>query len=203
MIVILIRHALADSAGLLAGRLPGMPLRESGKFAALELATAIRPLGIAALYCSPRERAFETASILGLALGLKPLIDDAFDELDYGEWSGRRIAEMDRSAEPGWCAFNQRRSISRPPLGEWMIEAQIRALMRLRSLAAVHSTAAIGVVTHADIIRAILAYYSGMGLDNILRIGVSPGSLTVLRCDQSRGEVIALNITPDVLAGRK
>lgn len=193
--IVLIRHAPADSAGLLAGRLPGWGLNSAGRLAATKLAATIRTMGIRALYSSPRDRALQTAAALGSALGLTPRIDEAFDELDYGEWSGKRISDMDRLGGTRWRAFNQRRGITRPPLGEWMIEAQIRALLRLRSLVEVHSSATIAIVSHADIIKAIVAYYSGFGLDGILRIRISPASITTLLCHERGGEIVALNLT--------
>jgi broad specificity phosphatase PhoE len=194
MTAVLIRHASADSAGLLAGRMRGMALNQKGRAEAERLAVAARRFGIAAVYSSPRERALETAVALGSAIGLTPLVDESFDELDYGEWSGKRISDMDSSGDARWRAFNRRRAIVRPPLGEWMIEAQIRAVLRLRSLAAIHFRATVGIVSHADVIRAVVAYYCGVSFDNILRITISPASITVLECDQFGGVITGLNL---------
>ena len=204
MIAVLIRHAQAASAGLLAGRLPGMSLTDTGRGATIDLARRMGGLNIAALYTSPRQRASETALALSRTLGIQAQVDEAFDELDYGEWSGKRIDEMDRSLDPRWRAFNERRDVTRPPLGEWMIEAQVRCVSRLRSFATIHSSSAVGIVTHADIIRAIVAYCAGVSLNHVLRIRIPPASVTIVSCRQRAGgidaEVLALNSGGRLLA---
>src|SRR3954469_15033512 len=103
---LLIRHALCDLVGRsIAGRRPGVHLNEAGKQQALALAERLSRLSLAALYSSPLERAIETAQAIGSRNGLEILPAHGFNEVDFGNWTGRTIAELEPL--PDWRRFNE------------------------------------------------------------------------------------------------
>lgn len=50
---------------------------------------------VAALYTSPLRRALQTARIIGAALGLQPVSEDGFREINFGELNGITLEEME------------------------------------------------------------------------------------------------------------
>ena len=81
---------------------------------------------LAAVYSSPRERAWYTARAIAEPHELKAEISDALDEVDFGDWTGRRFDELE--GDPAWDEWNSARSSARPPGGESMAEAVARGV---------------------------------------------------------------------------
>jgi probable phosphoglycerate mutase len=189
---LLVRHAQHDYAvDALAGRLPNIHLSPEGNRQAAALAQALASLPIRAVYSSPLERTQETANIIAGCLGLPVLVADALKELDFGCWTGKRFAEL--SGEAAWQQWNSLRSRMRIPEGESMLEAQRRIVDRLEAWRTSHQGELVVVVSHADIIRAALAYYLGVPLDLLLRIQVNPASVSAVRLGDDFTQVLCLN----------
>ena len=60
------------------------PLTEKGVLQAQQTAETLRTRGIGAIYTSPLKRAQQTAQIVGEAVGLTPIVDEAFREFNVG-----------------------------------------------------------------------------------------------------------------------
>lgn len=192
--LLLIRHAATDWVGRkIAGRMDGVPLTGSGYDQAHRLARALAAEAIAAVYSSPRERARETASVLANALGDTVRVASEIDEIDYGDWTGRTIGELE--PVPEWQAFNTVRSCTRIPNGELMLEVQARVVRFLEQLSARHPEQSVAVVTHGDLIRAALVHYLGVPLDCMLRLEISPASVTVVGLEQNGPAILCVNHT--------
>jgi probable phosphoglycerate mutase len=176
----LIRHAVTGETGTtLSGRLPGIPLSAEGRAMAERAAVSLGALRPAAVMTSPIERCKETAVILGSAWGVRPRVDRRFIEADYGRWSGRSLASLRKLKS--WDRLMTSASRFRFPEGETLEEVQRRSVAGLEALAAAHPAGAIVVVvSHADVIRALLAHYLGMPLDLIHRLDVRPASTSVI-----------------------
>lgn len=150
----------------------GIHLSEKGKAQVSRLARLLRGEPIAALYSSPLERAKETAAALGLPI----CVHNAFQEIDYGEWTGRTFDTL--AQDPRWRAWNDRRGAACVPGGESMLEVQARVVGGIESICAAHPSGRIAVVTHGDIIRAAVMFYKSIPLDCIHRIEVHPASIS-------------------------
>lgn len=189
---LLLRHAAHDNVGgFLAGRMPGVRLGEAGIAQARRLGERLRRERVALLYCSPRERARETADALA-ACGLPPpQVVEALDEVDFGAWSGSSFDKL--SKDPAWRAWNERRSLARTPNGERMIDVQGRVLAALEQMARAAQNATVAVVTHADIIKAAVMYHLALRVDDWWRIDVSPASITRLVVDDNGARLVVLN----------
>jgi probable phosphoglycerate mutase len=191
----LIRHAHNDYVDkAIAGWTPGVSLNAEGREQAGRLAWKLLGCGITRLYSSPLERALETAAPIAEALGLKVEVRDALGEIRYGEWTGKRFADLDR--DPRWRIFNQYRSGTRPPGGETMLEAQVRIAGELECLRARHPDETIAAVSHADIIRAALVHYAGMPIDLYHRLAIDPASFSIVRLEPGGPRIQALNVPP-------
>lgn len=140
------------------GRL-AVPLDDTGREQAHDLAARAARHRWAALWCSPLARAAETAAIVGARLGLTPVPDARLAETDTGDWTDRSFAEVQAedpgglarfaAADPGW-AF---------PGGESFAEQQVRVVEALEAIEAEAVPAL--VVCHGMTIRVALAALHG------------------------------------------
>ncbi len=176
--------------GILAGRTPGVGLSPLGVAQAHALGRHLTTSGAHMLVCSPLQRTHETAAPIAAALGLTPTADPALIEIDFGLWTGQRIAGL--AHDPAWTAWNAVRGLAATPAGDTMLAVQSRAMATLTRLR--DAGGAVIVVSHADVIKAILAYALGMPLDLIHRLEVSLASRSVLVLGASFAEVSAINL---------
>jgi probable phosphoglycerate mutase len=188
----LIRHAANDSVGRgIAGRSAGVHLNAAGREQAESLARRLAHAGIGHLYCSPLERARETAQPLAEALGVPINVLESLQEVDFGDWTGRSFELLDK--EPRWGRFNRIRSITRIPGGELMIETQLRMVTALEELRQAHPEGRVAVVSHGDPIRSALIYYAGISIDLMQNIRVDLASVSVLALEEEGACILCLN----------
>jgi probable phosphomutase (TIGR03848 family) len=121
-------------------------------------------------------------------------VDDDLDEVGYGSWTGREIRELRR--EPLWAVIQARPSAAVFPDGEGLAEMSARAVAAVRRWnASLGPAATYAIVSHGDVIKAILADALGLHLDGFQRIGVDPCSLSVVRFGQAAVQVERVNDT--------
>jgi probable phosphomutase (TIGR03848 family) len=203
--VILLRHgrSTSNTAHTLAGRTAGVELDDKGTAQAAELVDRVAGLPIKALVRSPLLRCRLTLEPLAGALGLDPVIDDRLAEVDYGQWTGRKLSEL--MTEPLWSVVQQQPSAAVFPDGEGLAGVQARAVAAVREhdrrLAAEHGGDALWVAcTHGDVIKAVLADALGTHLDSFQRIIADPASMSVIRYTDTRPFVLHVNHTGAQLA---
>jgi probable phosphomutase (TIGR03848 family) len=189
----LIRHALNDYVGkALAGWLPGVHLNAEGRAQAACLSQKLAGAGFTHIYSSPLDRALETAAPLAQATGLSVQTREDLGEVRTGNWTGKTFAEMD--ADPVWRIYNQFRSGTRVPGGELIVETQTRIVAEILRLRETHPRGKIAVVSHADPIRAVLAFFLGMPIDFYQRIEIQPASVSVLSVEEWGPVVSQVNV---------
>ena len=188
----LVRHALCDGVGsILRGRAPGVSLNEEGREQAAWLAERLRDERLHAIYSSPLDRARETAEAIAAPHQLPVCIEPGLNEMDFGEWTGRTIRDLQE--HPRWRAFNERRSATRVPGGELMLEVQQRMIAAVDSLRERHPWGSVLAVSHGDVIKAALAHYLRISLDHILCFDIDPASISTLDVERAGTRVIRLN----------
>lgn len=176
--VLLIRHATTAATGKrLGGRTPAS-LDAAGIAQAEACAARLADVPLKALYASPLPRTAETAAIVGAAHGLEAQPLDGVIELDFGDWTDRPLAQVARTKL--WKVIQERPSAVQFPNGELMRDAQARAVAAIDQVVAAHPRSVVGVVSHADIIKLLVAFYVGTPLDLFQRLHVSPASVTSL-----------------------
>jgi probable phosphoglycerate mutase len=190
---LLVRHAAHDWLGRgLAGRLPGVGLNAAGRAQARELVQRLAPQPLQALYSSPQQRTRETAQPLAEARGLQVAIEPAFDEIDFGDWTGRGFDELRALGEP-WQQWCERRGSARPPGGEAFADVPRRALAGLRRLRQAHPAGPVAVVSHGDVIKATLAAILGLSLDHLERFEIAPAAVSVVALGADWAQVQLVN----------
>jgi probable phosphomutase (TIGR03848 family) len=200
MTVILLRHgrSTSNTAHTLAGRAEGVDLDDKGREQAEAVVERIGALPVKAIVRSPMLRCENTVAPLAAALGLEVLVDDRLSEVDYGEWTGRKIGDLVK--EPLWSVVQQQPSAAVFPGGEGLAQVQARAVQAVREHDRRLAEEADGDVlwlacTHGDVIKAIVADALGTHLDSFQRITADPASMSVIRYTSVRPFVMHVNHT--------
>jgi probable phosphomutase (TIGR03848 family) len=200
MTVILLRHgrSTSNTAHVLAGRSEGVDLDDKGREQAAGLVERISELPIRAVVCSPLLRCRRTIEPLAEALGIEASLDERFAEVDYGEWTGRKIGDLVK--EPLWGVVQAHPSAAVFPGGEGLAQVQTRAVAAVRDhdarLAEQHGGDALWLAcTHGDVIKAVVADALGLHLDGFQRVSADPASMSVIRYTPMRPFVLHVNHT--------
>lgn len=200
--LVLVRHASHGLMGrVLAGRMPGVALSDAGRAEADGLAQALAGEPVRAVWTSPVQRAVETAWPIAARHGLVPIAEPGLEEVDFGDWTGQPFDALTGAA---WEAWNRDRAMAMPPGGETMLAVQARAVATMHRAgedtgADEDERAGEGVVvlvSHQDVIKAMLAYVLGMPLDLLHRFDVAPASRSIVRIGPGWAVVAGINAAP-------
>jgi len=192
--LVLARHAVTEQTGpMLTGRAPGVDLSEDGRKQAAALAERLADLPVAAVYASPIERTAQTAAAVAGRHGLAVHSLPGALEADYGEWTGGKLADLAKTDL--WKTVQRAPSRARFPGGESMTEMQARIVGCLEAVVADHPGDIVVVVSHADPIKAAIAHYTGLHLDQFQRIVVSPASVTAFQLSAHGAALVKCNDT--------
>lgn len=197
-LVLLVRHAhsLANGSGVLAGRMDGVQLSEVGKKQARELAGRLGAIPVKSLRSSPLERCAQTiAPWLKKAAEFDPKIkvdiDPDLSEVDYGDWTGRKLRALSKDAL--WKKVQEQPSKVVFPQGESMAAMQERAMRALERGLTKRGKGHVILVSHGDVLKSIIAASLNMHLDEFQRIVVDPASISILDYSSSKPRLILMN----------
>lgn len=162
----LIRHAKPDiEPRICYGRLD---CPASGSRATVTILLEQLPAGLP-VWCSPLRRCRELAEKLHVA----PVIDGRLAEMDFGLWEGRRWDDIPRPELDAWAADVAGYA---PPGGESPRQLQRRALDFVESLDVPEAV----IVTHAGVIRTLLAHWQGLPPERWTELNFAYGSCTAI-----------------------
>ena len=205
MRLVLIRHAHseANAAGILSGRLPNVHLSEKGLEQSEHLAVRLGNFPVSTLRISPMERCFETISpwinsiVLPNNPRFEPIIDHELTEVDYGTWSGKKLAVLSKNRL--WKIVQEAPSRMYFPSGEGIARMQSRAMTSVHEAVSTKVKGAAVIVSHGDVIKSIVASALGMHLDEFQRIVIDPASISILDFSTTKPRVLLLNDSRSVV----
>lgn len=205
MRLVLIRHAHseANAAGILSGRLPNVHLSEKGLKQSEDLARRLGNFQVSNLRISPMERCFETIApwinsiVLPNNPKFSPIIDQELTEVDYGSWSGKKLAVLSKNRL--WKTVQESPSRMYFPNGEGIAQMQSRAMKSVHQTISTKSKGSAVIVSHGDVIKSIVASALGMHLDEFQRIVIDPASVSILDYSTIKPRILLLNDTRSVI----
>jgi probable phosphoglycerate mutase len=161
----LVRHGNTSqsSEGVFCGDIDP-PLTDKGKLEAERVAKVMQPLGLNAIYCSPKLRARMTAEPIARATGLTPVTDEGLREIAYGSWEGRKETEIAETEKDAFNAWKADPALVSPPGGESAFAIAARALPVLLRARREHASGRILLVSHKATVRVITCAMLGMPL---------------------------------------
>ena len=171
-IVYLARHG--ETAWSLTGQHTGLtdlPLTERGERNARQLGERLRGLTFAKVYTSPLQRAARTCELAGF--GAVAEVDRDLVEWDYGQYEGRRTAEI-QAERPDWLLFRDG-----CPGGESPVQASARADRVVSRLRAVQGD--VLLFSSGHFIRVLATRWIGLEVTaNARRFMLSTASLSAV-----------------------
>lgn len=157
-------------------------LSPTGEIQATQLASALAPLPITAIYSSPLQRAQKTAEAIATPHQLAVQVTGELRECDFGAWEGLSRAEV-LAHSPEYAqhlhAWEQDATIA-PPGGESFAAMQQRVSAFVEQLAETHSGEALALVSHVGPIKVLLATALGAPLSAAFRIFLDPATISVV-----------------------
>ena len=195
--LLLVRHGHTDAAGKrLTGRAAGVHLNETGRQQAERLVGRLDGIRVDHIVSSPLERCRETAAPLAESRGRRVDVRRAWIEVGYGEWTGRSITQLRRTKL--WRRVMITPSNVRFPGGESLLEVQARAVDAAIDLAAEHPRGTVVVVSHADVIRLLVAHLAGIHADHLQRLSIDTASITAVSLSDGVPRLLTVNDTGDL-----
>jgi broad specificity phosphatase PhoE len=167
--VYLARHG--QTAYNLEGRFQGqqqIPLDDTGREQAAELAERAAAHDFRALWCSPLLRARETADTVAARIGLEPIEDARLMETDAGDWTDLSFAAVRAQAPERFDAFVACDPGFAFPGGESFADQELRVSAALVDIEAARLPAL--VVCHGMVIRAAFSARAGHRVPRFERV---------------------------------
>ncbi|SDF62050.1 histidine phosphatase family protein [Desulfovibrio legallii] len=155
-----------------------IPLSPLGRAQAAALGRELPPAlarSLRAVICSDLRRCRESAALLMAAAvwpaGPPPLHPEPdLREICLGAWEGLTQAEIAARFPGAWEARGARMAGYAPPDGESFAQVQARALRALRRWRKRCPEGPLLLVSHAGVIRCLLAHYLALPLGELMRI---------------------------------
>ncbi len=177
------------------GRLE-IPLNRKGIAQVKRIARLLPNLDVHAIYSSPLKRALDTA-LIQVEQNKMPLkIEPNITEVALGRGEGYRFDDLIK--DDAYLRFLKSPLKSAVPGGETILGVQKRGLKAMQRATREVPKGRILLVSHADVIRAILCHYLRLPLQEFRRLRVDNGSLSVIEVDGAWAEIKVMNYIPDI-----
>jgi alpha-ribazole phosphatase len=187
MILYLIRHTTPDIAPATCYGQTDVGVLPSFVEEAASVKERIDGLEFAARWASPLGRCQKLATHL---FGDEFQTDHRLKELHFGEWEGRAWNDLHQPTIDHWMDHFADQA---PPGGETFGELHQRAHDFVAELSAQHQGQPLALVTHAGVIRVLLAEALKMPLKEVFRFHLDFGGITRIRYDGKLERVDFIN----------
>jgi broad specificity phosphatase PhoE len=180
-VVYLARHG--ETAWSLSGQHTGrtdLPLTERGEQQARALGQRLRGASFVKAFTSPSQRARRTAELAGFG-GLAE-IDPDLAEWDYGQYEGRRTADI-LAERPGWFLFRDG-----APGGETPDQVAARADRVIQRIRAIGGN--VVIFSSAHILRVLAARWLGLDAAGGRYFVLGTSSLSILGYEHNLAEPV-------------
>jgi probable phosphoglycerate mutase len=163
--IYLVRHGTTEwnKEEIFRGRFD-CELNDTGLGEARALDGYFRDVLIDSIYSSPLSRATETAEAIATPKGLTVIPDQAFIDLDYGEWQGLALKEVEEKYPDLYRLWRERPQEVAFPGGESLARVRARAWEGLGRVVGENSEKAILIVSHRVITKVLIC--AALELDN-------------------------------------
>ena len=192
-IIYLLRHAqsVANTKGILAGQDDSVELSKAGFKQAESLISYLSAIKFSKVYSSPLTRCIQTiAPFMEKNSKLDFQVDNRVIEMNYGKWSGRKLAVL--SKDPKWKNVQNNPAAFTFPQGESFKSMRKRVDLALADLKTKNGP--ILVVTHGDIIKMAITSSLGLPINRFQSFVVEPASLTIINLEKSGTTILQSNL---------
>lgn len=175
----LIRHGHTEPVE--HGRLyndPAVELTPKGINQAHKIADWLTKQDAECLLSSQAIRVVSTAKIVSELIKLETELVPDLNEWDVGAWEGSSYLEIKKTKPDEYFHWVEDPIENKPPDGESIRDLYKRSVLVLDKMIDSHPGKKIALISHAGVIRSILAHALGMPLINFWRISIPAGSVS-------------------------
>lgn len=172
-----------------------VPLTSIGCSQAQCLAERLRREHVDALYCSPQQRAQETAVPIAHALEMEIQTRSALREMDFGKWENRLRADLAREYPRELEEWERGSWTANPPGGETQQAVIARIVPCIIDILASHAGQTVVIISHKTPLRLLIAHLLNMTPPESRHLRLNPASLSELRVTGDQVELITCNDT--------
>jgi broad specificity phosphatase PhoE len=182
MNLILIRHGETEwnKLGLCQG-ISDINLSDFGKIQASHLAESLKNSRIDFIYSSNLKRAYETAALIAENHKLKVEVEDAFREMDQGDFEGLPFKKMRETHSELLQSWRADPANFRIPNGETLQEVQDRAYSALKNISFSHLGKTVLIVSHNFTIITLLCKFQGNSLKDFYKYKIRETSKHIIK----------------------
>ena len=163
--IIAVRHG--ETAWNVDTRIQGhldIPLNDTGRWQARQVARALADEPLAAVYTSDLQRAHATAQAIAQASGAPLVAEPGLRERSFGELEGRTFAEIEAELPEQARRWRQRDPHFAPTGGETLVQLRERIAATTHRLAAQHTEQLIVLVAHGGVLDMLYRLATGLDL---------------------------------------
>jgi 2,3-bisphosphoglycerate-dependent phosphoglycerate mutase len=168
------------------------PLSELGRRQAELLGRRLAGRRWAGFYASDLKRAFETATILGHAIGVAPKPMQSLREIFLGEWEGLRTDELAQRFPDAWAAWTDEPDWDLVPGGEGAALFEARISAAIEEILQRHDHGDVLAVTHGGAIQVALHRAVGRASHGLFPFKIQNASLSVI--EKRDGKVVIAGV---------
>jgi broad specificity phosphatase PhoE len=190
--ILLIRHAVAQGNGRFQGH-TDLPLAPEAGPQLRMLVRKISRYPIQAIYSSDLQRAHATANAVARRFDVEIVIRPGLREIHFGRWEGlswRQVARRFPRLSRGWLTHFPHHSI---PGAERFGAFKKRVTRELDEIVSANTGSCVAIVTHAGVVRLIVARALGVPDGHLFRVALDPGALSVIDFFQDSAIVQLIN----------
>lgn len=169
------------------------PLSEDGRLQAARLGHRLAARRLAGFYTSDLKRAFETAELVGQAIGAEATSMPGLREIFLGEWEGLRTDEIAERYPQAWARWREEPNWDLVPGGESAALFESRVAAALETIFARHERGEVLVVTHGGVIQIALGRVVGRASRGLFPFKIQNASISVIEKTNRRVVVSGVN----------
>ncbi len=177
-----------DEQGRIQGTL-NIPLSARGVATATRIAAELQGQGLSTLYSAPCQSAWQTASLIGKSLGLKPKKLDKLRNINHGLWQGMLIDEVKHKQPTVYRQWQETPSIVCPPEGEMLAEAQERVEAAFAKLLRKHREGVVGLVVREPLASLVRGWLTRAAVGNLWNCCASTGAWELVPYEPDEGSL--------------
>jgi broad specificity phosphatase PhoE len=142
---------------------------------------------------SPLQRCLNFAKILSKQRHRPLLINQGFQEMNFGDWEGQTAAQIEKQQRGSLMRFYQDPIQHPPPNSEPWLNFQQRVINSWQQLLQSQPGKHILIITHSGVIRTLFACLLNIPLKNSFAIQINHAALTGFQCFQNHSNFTQLN----------
>ncbi|MBA4391558.1 MAG: hypothetical protein C0399_11580 [Syntrophus sp. (in: bacteria)] len=144
------------------------------------------------LYASALSRCIESARIIARPYNFNTIIEEDLNELGFGKWEGLSFDEILKQYPQLFPLWLKNPVHYTPPDGEPLLHAQERIMKIFSKIVQKHCGLNVAIVSHAGVLRIIIASILAFNLSNMYSIAQDYGCIDMIDVYEDSNVVIRL-----------